>query len=1042
MTKVYKFLNLRNSDTFPLLSRVLILTLLLGFSTASFSQTTTSLKGKVVDERTNEPIIGAIVKVKGSASGVATDLDGNYQVSVSQALPVTLVVTFLGYKYQEIDVYENEPLTVSLAEDVNKVGAVVVIGYGTQKREDLTGAIASIQVTQLKETTPTSFVDGLQGLVSGVQVTSTSGAPGATSIVRIRGGNSITGGNDPLYVIDGFPVYNNNGSANAGALYSAATATAGTSDGTNPLSSINPGDIESVDILKDASATAIYGSRGANGVIIITTKKGSKGATKVTYDGSFGYQTLAHKVDLLNAQQFAKYYNDAQGKTVFTQAQIDAYAKNSTDWQNESFRTAPTQNHQISISGGNDKTQYSTSLGYTDQQGIVLNTYLKRYTGRVNLNSKLSKNFNIGINLNPSYSSSNQASTGVITSILYMPPVIPVKDSTGTYTSYNTYSTGTGNPVAYLKSSTNESIIKRTLGSAFGEYELLKDLKAKVLIGVDLLDNIQYSYVPQTVYASSSTFGDAAIGSKFTTNLLNENTLSYSKTLKDVHNVDVLAGYTQQTSQTTGSIIKASKFENDKVEYYDVSGATNRTVQSSYSDWTLQSFLGRLNYNYNHKYFLTGSLRSDGSSRLGDNNKWGLFPSGSVGWQIDKESFLQDFNRTIKLSNAKVRLSYGRTGNSEINPYQSKSLLSSYVYPNGSGSTNTGYAPVQLANENLKWETTDQYDGGLDLGFFENRIKFTADLYYKRTHDLLISTYVPQTSGYTAALKNVGEVENKGFELGLNTENVKGKFTWTTNLTYSVNRNKVVSLGKGVDQIIIGGGTQSGSIIKVGESLGTFYGLQTDGLYTKDNLPKDLSTTLLGASTKAGDIKYVDANGDGKITEAGDRVVIGRPQPKFIFGFTNNFSYANFDLSIFIQGSYGNQIYSYILRQLQTPNGSQNSISGFANHYTDSNTTAQYQRPNAAINNSTNSDLYVYNGSYIRLKSITLGYTLPKKLVSKLKITNLRISVTGTNLLTFTKYKGFDPDVNSYNADASRQGIDLGAYPSAKSLIGGVNITF
>ena len=1042
MTKVYKFLNLRISDTYPLLSRVLILTLLLGFSTASFSQTTISLKGKVIDERTNEPIVGAIVKVKGSASGVATDLDGNYQVSVSQALPVTLVVTFLGYKYQEIDVYENEPLTVSLAEDVNKVGAVVVIGYGTQKREDLTGAIASIQVTQLKETTPTSFVDGLQGLVSGVQVTSTSGAPGATSIVRVRGGNSITGGNDPLYVIDGFPVYNDNNSANAGALYSAAAATAGTSNGTNPLSSINPGDIESVDILKDASATAIYGSRGANGVIIITTKKGSKGATKVTYDGSFGYQTLAHKVDLLNAQQFATYYNDAQGKTVFTQAQIDAYAKNSTDWQKESFRTAPTQNHQISISGGNEKTQYSSSLGYTDQQGIVLNTDLKRYTGRVNITSKLSKDFNFGINVNPSYSSSNQASTAVITSILYMPPVIPVKDSTGTYTSYNTYSTGTGNPVAYLKNTTNESIIKRTLGSAFGEYEIIKDLKAKVLIGADLLDNIQYSYVPSSVYASSTTGGDAAIGSKYTTNLLNENTLSYSKTIKDVHNVDVLAGYTQQTSQTKGSIIKASGFVNDKLEYNDVSSATNRTVQSSYSDWTLQSFLGRLNYNYNHKYFLTGSLRSDGSSRLGDNNKWGLFPSGSIGWQVDKESFLQDFNRTIKLSNAKVRLSYGRTGNSEINPYQSKSLLSSYVYPNGSGSTYTGFAPVQLSNPDLKWETTDQYDGGLDLGFFENRIKLTADFYYKRTHDLLISTYVPQTSGYTAALKNVGEVENKGFELGLNTENVKGKFTWNTNLTYSVNRNKVVSLGKGVDQIIIGGGTQSGSIIKVGESLGTFYGLQTDGLYTKDNLPKDLSTTLLGASTKAGDIKYVDVNGDGKITEAGDRVVIGRPQPKFIYGFTNNFSYANFDLSIFIQGSYGNQIYSYILRQLQTPNGSQNSISGFADHYTDSNTTAHFQRPNVAINNSTNSDLYVYDGSYIRLKSITLGYTLPKKLVSKLKITNLRISVTGTNLLTFTKYKGFDPDVNSYNADASRQGIDLGAYPSAKSLIGGVNITF
>jgi len=464
MIKVYDFFKKR------IWSRVLILTFLLGFSTTVFSQSTTSLKGKVVDERTNEPIVGAVVKVKGSASGVATDLDGNYQVDVNQALPVTLVITFLGYKYQEIDVYENAPLTVTLAEDLNKIGSVVVVGYGTQKREDLTGSIASIQVTQLKEATPISFVDGLQGLAAGVQVTSTSGAPGATSIVRIRGGNSITGGNEPLYVIDGFPIYNDNGSANAGALYGAASATTGTSNGTNPLSSINPGDIESIDILKDASATAIYGSRGANGVVIITTKKGSKGAVKITYDGSYGLQTLSHKINLLNAQQWATYYNDALGKAYFSQAQIDAFAKNSTDWQKEAFRTAPTENHQVSLSGGNENMQYSASLGYLNQQGIVINTGLKRYTGRVNLTSKISKNFNVGINLNPSYSSNDAVSSGTITSILYMPPVIPVRDSTKAYTLQNTYSTGTGNPIAYLNNAINQSIIKRTLGSAFGEY--------------------------------------------------------------------------------------------------------------------------------------------------------------------------------------------------------------------------------------------------------------------------------------------------------------------------------------------------------------------------------------------------------------------------------------------------------------------------------------------------------------------------------------------------------------------------------------------
>jgi len=1032
-----------NGKTFPffLVCKYGILFLFAGFSTLSALAQQIELRGKILEESSKLSVIGATIKVKGQKTGTTSDVDGNFTLKV-KSLPITLNVSTVGFKTQEIDVYEAEPVTINLLEDQNRLSDVVVVGYGTQKRQDLTGSVVSVQVSQLKEAAPTSFVDALQGLVAGVQVTSTSGAPGATSIVRIRGGNSITGGNDPLYVIDGFPIYNDNNSVDAGALFGAAAVTTGTTNGNNPLSSINPGDIESIDVLKDASATAIYGSRGANGVIIVTTKKGSKGAVKVTYDGSYGFQTLSHKIDLLNAQQFATYYNDATGTTTFTQDQINSYAKNSTDWQAASFRTAPVQNHQLSFNGGNDKTQYSASLGYFDQQGIVINTDFERYTGRVALNSKLSKNFNIGVNLNQSYSTSDAASTGIITSILFMPPVIPVRDETGAYTSYNTYSSSTGNPVAYLNQSTNQSIIQRTLGSAFGEYEIIKDLKAKVLVGTDLLVNRQYSYLPSTLYVASTTGGNAAVGSKFTTNWLNENTLSYTKSINKSHTIDLLGGFTQQHSETKGSLISASGFVNDILEYNDFSSATSKTIASSYTAWTLQSFLGRLNYNYEHKYFLTGSLRADGSSRLGANNRWGYFPSGSIGWQADKEIFFNNVAKNIKLSNAKIRLSYGRTGNSEIPSYQSLTLLSSSVYPNGSGTTNTGFSPVQLENPNLKWETTDQYDGGIDLGFFNQRIKFTADFYYKKTHDLLISTYVPYTSGYAASLQNVGEVENKGFELALNSENIKGKFNWTTNVTFSVNRNKVLSLGDGVSQIIIGGGTQVGSLIKVGESLGAFYGLKTDGLYTAANLPSDLSTTILGTSTKVGDVKYVDVNGDSKITTAGDQTVIGNPQPKFIFGFTNTFNYHNFDLSIFVQGSYGNQIYSYILRQLQTPNGAQNSIAGFANHYTPTNTTAQYEIPNTAVNNSTNSDLYVYDGSYARIKTITLGYTIPKSILSKIKVNNIRFYVSGQNLFTFTKYPGFDPDVNSYSSDASRQGVDLGAYPSAKSVIGGINITF
>ncbi len=1022
-----------------LVSRTIMFLVFASLSLPALCQSTVTLRGRVIDERTNEPVIGATVKVKNTTTGTITDAKGDFQFTVKHSLPVTLVFSIVGFKYQEYDVYENEPLTVPLSEDFNKLSTVVVVGYGTQKRSDLTGSVASIQVSQLKDAAPTSFVDALQGLASGVQVTSTSGAPGATSIVRIRGGNSITGGNDPLYVVDGFPIYNDNKAADAGS----ATATVGTATGLNPLSSLNPGDIESIDVLKDASATSIYGSRGANGVIIITTKKGKAGKSVVSYDGSFGSQKLAHKIDLLNAQQWATYWNDAQGKTVFTQDQIDGYANNSTDWQDAAFRTASTQNHQITFSGGNDKTQFSSSLGYLGQEGVVINTDFKRYTGRISVNSKLSTKFNVGLNLNESYSTSNAATTSNITAILYMPPVLPVYDANGAYTLYNNYNTsGSGNPVAYLNSVTNQSNLQRTLGSAFGEYEIIKGLKAKVLIGADLLTNRQYNYVPKPLYESLSTGGSASIRDKFTTNWLNENTLTYTTSINNVHNIDLLGGFTQQKSETTGHVSGATGFGNDLTEYYNLAtSASTPSSASSYSGWSLLSYLGRVNYNYDHKYFVTASFRADGKSVLGKNNRYGYFPSGSFGWQLDKEAFFKNIANAASISNTKIRLSYGRTGNSEIDPYQSLSLLTGNLYPNGSTSTNTGFSPITIKNENLKWETTDQYDAGIDLGFFNSRIKFTADIYYKRTHDLLISKYVPYTSGYPVSLQNIGEIENKGLELALNTENIKGKFNWNTNATFSVNRNKVLSLG-GVNQIIIGGSTQVGNIIKVGQPLGAFYGLKTDGLYTAANLPTDLSTTVLGASTAVGDIKYVDISGDGKITTAADQTIIGSAQPKFIFGLTNTFNYKSFDLSVFVQGSYGNQIYSYILRQLQTPNGFNNSIAGFADHYTATNTTAQYQRANTAINNSTNSDLYVYDGSYIRLKTVTLGYTLPKKVLAKIKATNVRFYVSGQNLLTVSKYLGFDPDVNSYALDASRQGVDLGSYPTAKSITGGVNITF
>jgi TonB-linked SusC/RagA family outer membrane protein len=995
------------------------------------------IKGKVLEEGTKNSVIGAVIKLKGQKGGTTSDASGNFAVKV-KALPVTIAVSAVGFKVQEIDVYEAEPTTIFLTEDQNRLSSVVVVGYGTQKRTELTGSIASISVPQLKESGQTTFVNALQGLAAGVQVTQTSGAPGGASSIRIRGGNSITGGNEPLYVIDGFPVYNDISSADAGAIASSTRV--------NPLSSISPNDIESIDVLKDASATAIYGSRGANGVIIVTTKKGQTGPARVTYDGSYGFQEISHKIDLLNAKQWGNFKNDARinnGKTaLYTSAQLDSLGQHSTDWQAAALRKAPIQSHQISINGGDEKTKYSVSLGVLNQQGIIVGSDFGRYNGRVRLDSKVNDRLTVGLNINDSYSEANVVPTGIITSLLYMPPTVPVRTATGVYTFVSPYESAVANPIATLNQATNKTKTNRILANTFADYQIVKGLKAKVLLGVDLLDNKQNSYQPSTLYEANAQAGIASVGAKFTKNILNENTLTYNTTFAKDHNLELLGGFTQQQSETEGVIAGGQTFTNNNVEYNNLgSGSTLVKSSSNYVKWALESFLGRATYNFDQKYFVTASFRADGSSRLGTNNRWGYFPSTSVAWQASKEAFLRDFKEAIKLTNLKVRLSAGKTGNQEIAPYQSEALLSSYSYPSGTGtSTITGYAPSQVSNPDLKWETTAQYDGGIDIGLFQDRVKLVVDAYYKKTSDLLLAVPIPLSSGYSSSIQNIGSVENKGLEITLSTENIKSsKFNWSTDITYSINRNKVLSLNQGVNTILVASEVQTGSAIVVGQPLGAFWGYKTDGLYKNAS---EIPATPLLANTKVGDVKYVDVNKDGKITQAGDMTIIGNAQPKFIFGFTNNFSYANFDLSVFFQGSVGNQVYSYILQQLQVPTGYQNVIAGFNNHYTATNTTTQYQRPNELITTNPVSDLYVYDASYIRLKSLTLGYNLPKKLTSKLKIEKVRVYASALNLLTLTKYPGYDPEVNSYDSNSSRQGVDVGAYPTAKSYNVGLSITF
>lgn len=1015
-----------NGKTFPnhSLSKYGILFLFAVFTSLSAYAQQVEITGKILEENSKASVIGAVIKLKNQKGATVSDAKGNFSLKV-KTLPVTLVVSTVGYKNQEIEVYEADPTTIYLTEDQNRLSNVVVVGYGTQKRSELTGSISSIPVSGIKESAQLNFVNSLQGLASGIQVTQTSGAPGGSSSVRIRGGNSITGGNEPLYVIDGFPVYSTN------------------------LSDINPNDIETIDVLKDASATAIYGSRGANGVIVITTKKGTRGKGTVTYDGSIGFQQVSHKIDLLNAKEWGIFKNDAlinNGKSpLFSAAQLDSLGRNSTDWQAAALRNAPVSNHQITVNGGSDKTRYSASLGAFLQDGILTGSSFDRYSGRINLDSKVSEKFNFGFNVNGSYSINNNTSS--ITPLLYMPPTVPVYDSSGKYTFLSPYESAIANPIASADLSTNSTNTLRVFSSTFGEYEILKGLKAKILFGIDISNYKQNRYTPSTLYEGSNVSGSASINAGFSRNILNENTLTYTKNFKK-NNFELLAGFTQQESVTETVGAAAKTFTNDIIEYNDLSsGSTLVASSSNYAKWSLKSYLGRINYNYDQRYFLTGSLRADGSSRLGANNRWGYFPSGSFAWQATNESFLKDFSRSIKLNNLKVRISAGKTGNQEINPYQSGALLTSYSYPSGSGTTTiTGFAPSQIPNPNLKWETTAQYDGGIDVGFFNDRIKLTFDAYYKKTSDLLLAVAVPVTSGYASSVQNIGSVENKGLEFSLNTENIKTKsFSWNTDFNISFNRNKVLALNEGVTQLLVASEVQTGNVIVVGQPLGSFWGYKTDGIYRDAS---EIPATPLLANTKVGDVKYVDLGGnadgtpDGKITQAGDQTVIGNAQPKFIFGFTNNFSYKNFDLSVFFQGTYGNKIYSYITQQLMVPTGYQNVIAGFADHYTSANTNAQYQRPNELITTNAVSDLYVFDGSFIRLKSLTLGYNLPKQLTKKLKIERARIYASGSNLFTLTTYPGFDPEVNSYSTNSSRQGVDTGSYPTAKSYNLGLSITF
>ncbi|GAB3166554.1 SusC/RagA family TonB-linked outer membrane protein [Telluribacter humicola] len=994
-----------------------------------------TIRGRVTDE-TGAGLPGVSVVLKGTQRGTTTNTEGRFELLVPEQNAV-LVFSFVGYSSQEVPVGSQSTLSVSLEPENKALNEIVVVGYGQVRKSDLTGSVATVPVDEIKKIAVTSLDQALQGRAAGVQITQNSGSPGGSTTIRIRGGNSINGDNEPLYVIDGIP-FKNDGAATGSSF--------------NVLSTLNPSDIETMTVLKDASSTAIYGSRGANGVVIITTKRGKAGRSSINFETYYGMQEPRRLYPVLNAREYAQFVNDAntnEGRQpVYTQAQVDAFGE-GTNWQKEIFRSAPISNYQLSISGGDDKTQYALAGGYFKQMGIVTNSDFDRYSLRLNLDRKLTNRLKVGNSLTVNRTLTNQSRTdgdlgsaGLVTiAALQFPPILPVYNTDGSYLINDPALTFTAdNPVALARESKNTNTAFRTFGNVFGEYQIIEGLSLKVLLGVDAVLQKQDSYLPRSVSSGLAQGGSAAIYNGESVTWLNENLLNYSRSFGEAHSVSAVVGFTQQANRFESSRAAARNFVNDNLGSGNLgAGSVPLTPSSGIGTWGLQSYLARVNYSLYDKYLFTASFRADGSSRFGENKRYGYFPSAAAAWRISGEPFMQDVKF---LSDLKLRATYGMTGNQDgIGNFPAYSLLGTQNYIFGNA-VSTGIGPAQIANPDLSWETTSQADMGLDVGLLNDRITLTADVYLKRTRDLLLNVTIPSTSGYSSAIKNLGRVENKGIELSISSRNLVGAFRWNTDLNFASNRNTVLDIG-GTRQIFAGqvaniAQNTSSGIIRVGEPLGSFFGYVTNGLYQSTD---ELAALADPQARKPGDRRYLDLNGDKKIDD-NDRTIIGRAQPKFIGGINNTFSYGGFELTVFLQGVYGNDILNANRFELEYLNGTTNQSRDMLNRWTPTNTDTDIPRASTTRPANRISTRQIENGSYLRLKNVQLAYNLAPSVLKKINIQSLRLYVTAQNYATWTRYSGYDPEVNRFGQDSRSQGFDYSSYPAAKTLLFGLNVGF
>lgn len=990
---------------------------LLFFSYGMVYAQTVGISGKVISKADNMPLPGVTVVVKNTSIGTTTDFDGEFFLEFNTEKPV-LVFSYLGYKTIEVSLDAQAIIDISMEPDVSQLDEIVLIGYGSQKRKDLTGSVTSIKGEQLENLPLRSVDQALQGRSAGVFSVQSSGAPGAASSIRIRGGNSINGSNEPLYVVDGVPI-------SSGSSTSAASL--------NPLNTINPNDIASIDILKDASATSIYGSRGGNGVILITTKRGKSGKGTISLSSYYGFQKEIKRYDLLNAKQYEELANEAslaEGGGLIYDPSLNPI---STDWQDQMLNNiAPIRNFNVSASGGNNGTNYLMSFDYFNQEGIIKSSDLERYSLRINIDSQINDLIKVGGSLTGSYVETNRANSGALSSMLTTAPNLPVRQSDETYTQFNNLGIGFNNPVGLLYDYTNLNKSFRTLGNVYASANLLEGLTIKTSWGIDASYQKNDTYIPQTLYSGSLVGGDASVFNSMNLTWLNENTINYKKTFKK-HTLDVLFGFTQQSSRFESTGVSATGFLNDVTTTYALGLGNPEAAElpsSQSANWAIHSYIGRINYGFNDRYLLTLTTRADGSSRFGSNNRFGFFPSAAFAWKAIEENFVKDLNI---FSNLKFRASYGVTGNQDgIGNNPSLDLWGGTRYVIGNQVVN-GITPTQVPNRDLKWETTDQFDVGLEIGFLDNRLSFIADAYYKKTDDLLLNVVIPNTSGFESGLKNIGSIENKGIEFAIDAAIFDKEFKWDFNFNITFNRNEIIDLG-GEDEIIPAG---TNTILKVNESLGTFYGFVSDGLFQN---PEEIIDSAQ-PTARPGDIRFVDFDENGIINED-DQQIIGNAQPEFYGGINNTFSYKGFELSVLFQYVYGNDLYNLNVVTLENLTGLQNQRTTVLDRWTPDNTNTIIPRATNTKPTNRPFDRYVEDGSYLRMKNIQLAYNLPQSVTSELGIQNLRIYANAQNLFTVTDYSGLDPEVSRYGSDNIRQGFDSGSYPNSKVFTLGLNVTF